>query len=249
VGVELAGGESLRSRVVVSNADPRATFFGLIHPADLEPSFMRQVRNVRFRGSTAKVNLALGGLPHFEGAAGDDCLAGHVVVSPSLIYLERAADAGKYGHFSPEPVLDAVFPTVLDPSLAPEGRHLLSVTMQWAPYHLGDGDWDSQREALGDGVVATLARFAPDLPGLIEQRQVLTPLDYERTYGLTEGSAYHGEMALDQLLVMRPIPGYGRYRTPLAGLYLCGAGTHPGGGLTGAPGFNAAREVLADLRR
>jgi phytoene dehydrogenase-like protein len=249
VGVELAGGEALRSRVVVSNADPRATFFGLLHPADLEPRFMRQVRNVRFRGTIAKVNLALGALPRFEGASGDDCLSGHIVISPSLEYLERAADDAKYGRASAEPVLDAVVPTVLDPSLAPEGRHILSVTARWAPYHLRDGDWDNQRAALGDRVVATLARFAPGLPGLIEHRQDLTPLDYERIYGLTEGSPHHGEMALDQLLFMRPIPGFGRYRTPVAGLYLCGAGTHPGGGLTGAPGFNAAREILSDLRR
>jgi phytoene dehydrogenase-like protein len=164
-----------------------------------------------------------------------------------LTYVERAADDAKYGRMSEHPVLDVVVPTALDPSRAPEGRHLMSVTAQWAPYHLRDADWVNERDALGDRVTGALAEYAPGLPDLIEHRQVLTPLDYERTYGLTEGSPYHGEMGLDQLLFMRPTAGYGRYRTPIAGLYLCGAGTHPGGGVTGAPGFNAAREILKDL--
>jgi phytoene dehydrogenase-like protein len=249
VGVALLTGQALTGRLIVSNADPRHTLFDLVGPAGLEPRFMRQVRSVRFRGATAKVNLSLGALPRFRGLPGDECLAGHIVVSPSLDYVERAADSAKYGEISDQPVLDAVIPTRLDASLAPGGRHILSITAQWAPYHLCSGDWDAQREALGDRIVATLAAHAPDLPGLVEHRQVLTPLDYERAYGLTEGSLFHGEMALDQLLFMRPVAGCGRYRTPVAGLYLCGAGTHPGGGLTGAPGFNAAREILADWRR
>ncbi|MCC6189606.1 MAG: NAD(P)/FAD-dependent oxidoreductase [Anaerolineales bacterium] len=248
VGVALASGETLRARAVVSSADPRHTLFDLVGPAELEPRTMRQARNIRFCGATAKVNLALRGLPRIRGVEGDDCLAGHIVISPSLEYIERAADAAKYGEPSDQPVLDAVIPTLLDPSLAPAGRHVLAVTAQWAPYHLRGRDWDSQREALGERVVATLAAYAPNLPGLIEARQVITPLDFERTYGLAEGSPYHGEMALDQLLLMRPVPGFGQYRAPIANLYLCGAGTHPGGGVTGAPGYNAAREILADLR-
>jgi phytoene dehydrogenase-like protein len=211
----------------------------------LEPQFMRAVRNVRYRGGVGRVNLALRGEPKFTGIAAE-ALRGYIVISPSLNYVERAADDAKYGRASERPVLEVVIPTMVDASLAPEGRHILSVTAQWAPYHLREGDWDSQRETWGDRVVATLAEHAPELPGLIEHRQVLTPLDYERIYGLTEGSPYHGEMGLDQLLFMRPVPGWGRYRTPIAGLYLCGAGTHPGGGVTGAPGYNAAREILSE---
>jgi len=175
-------------------------------------------------------------------------LAGHIVICPSLDYAERAADDAKYGRPSERPVLDLAIPSMSDASLAPEGHHILSVTAQWAPYHLREGDWDAERERWGDRVVAMLGEYAPNLADLIVHRQFITPLDYERTYGLTEGSPYHGEMGLDQLLFMRPVAGYGRYRTPIAGLYLCGAGTHPGGGVTGAPGYNAAREILADLR-
>ncbi len=249
-GVVLAGGEAIPARVVISGADPRRTFFGLVGAPHLEPHFMRQVRNLRLRGTTAKVNLALGGLPRFAGLPeGPDRLGGHIVISPSLDDLERGADAAKYGRVSERLLLDAVIPTVLDPGLAPAGRHLMSVTVQWAPYHLRDATWDARREALGDQVIDQIADYAAGFRDLVLERQVLTPLDLERTYGLTEGNIYHGEMGLDQLLFMRPVPGYGRYRTPIAGLYLCGAGTHPGGGVTGAPGRNAAREVLKDLRR
>lgn len=249
VGVELVGGEVIRARVVASSADPRRTMFGLVGAAHLEPRSMRAIRNMRYRGALARVTLALGDVPTFQGVESQKSLHGHVVISPSVEYVERAADDAKFGRVSDRPVLDAVLPTLLDASLAPEGKHLLSITAQWAPYNLQDGDWDRDREALGDRVVATLAEYAPNLPSLIIHRQVLTPLDYERIYCLTEGSPYHGEMALDQLLFMRPIAGQARYRTPIAGLYLCGAGTHPGGGVTGAPGFNAAREILADLQR
>jgi phytoene dehydrogenase-like protein len=207
---------------------------------------MRHVRNIMFRGSTAKVNLALSGLPDW-GQADKMRLSGRVRIAPSLDYLERAYDASKYGRYSPNPYLDITIPTLLDPSLAPEGQHIMAITMQYAPYELRESSWEAEREALGDHIVDCLSAYAPNLQELIVNRQVITPLDWEQVYGLTEGSIHHGQMGLDQLLVMRPVPGWGQYRTPLANLYLCGAGTHPGGGVTGAPGYNAARQVLRQL--
>jgi phytoene dehydrogenase-like protein len=246
-GVVLAEGDAIGSNVVMSSVDPRRTFFQLVGGAHLEPGFMREIKNIRYRGVTAKVNLALDGLPEFRGAADADRLSGYIVIGPSLDYLERASDAGKYGRLSDRPVLEATIPTILDPDLAPADHHVMSINVWYAPYHLRDGDWDEQREALGDKVVETLADYSPDLPGRILQRHVLTPLDLEREYGLTEGQSHHGQMGLDQLLIMRPAPGYARYRTPFENLYLCGAGAHPGGGVSGAPGYNAAREVQRDL--
>jgi len=248
-GVALKNGEEISARLVISNADPRRTFFDLVGAPNLGPQFVRRVRNIRYRGSTAKVNLALNGLPRFTGAPPDEAhLSGHLMICPSLEYLERAYDEAKYGKFSQQPYLDVVIPTVLDSSLAPPGKHVMSVTMQYAPYKLRDGNWDEQREKLGDKIIGALSEYAPNLKDLILHRQVLTPLDWERDYGLTEGCIFHGQMGLDQLLFMRPAPGYGQYRTPIENLYLCGAGTHPGGGVTGAPGSNAAREVLKDLK-
>lgn len=249
-GVVLSGGEELLAPVVVSGVDPRRTFFGLVGAPLLEPGFVRAVRAIRYRGCTAKVNLALDGLPRFTGQPnGQTHLGGHILISPTLEYLERAFDDAKYGSFSHRPYLDVVIPSLLDPSLAPAGRHVMSVTMQYAPYHLRQSTWDEQRDALGNRVVDTLEQYAPGLKELILHRQVITPLDWERDYGLTEGSIFHGQMGLDQLFFMRPAPGYGRYRTPIAGLYLCGAGAHPGGGVTGAAGYNAAREILKDMKR
>lgn len=258
-GVLLANGTEIPARVVISNADPRRTFFQLIEPATLEPRFIRLVDNIRYRGVTAKVNLALSGLPSFDpspspslkggGEGGVEHLGGHILISPSLEYLERAYDDAKYGAFSRQPYLDVTIPSVLDPSLAPPGQHVMSITMQYAPYHLRAGQWDQQRETLGDRIIDTLADYAPNLKELILHRQVITPLDWEREYGLTEGCIFHGQMGLDQLLFMRPVAGYGQYHTPIDNLYLCGAGTHPGGGLTGAPGYNAAREILKDLKQ
>ena len=178
-----------------------------------------------------------------------NALAGRIHIGPEIDYLERAFDAAKYGEFSRRPILDVRIPSIADPSLAPEGRHVMSITMQFAPYKLKNGDWGAQREALGDVVVNTLADYAPNLPGLILHRQVITPLDLEETYGLTGGHIFHGELSLDQLFTMRPLLGWARYRTPLNGLYLCGSGTHPGAGLTGACGANAAREFLKDFRK
>ncbi|MFQ5400532.1 MAG: phytoene desaturase family protein [Anaerolineae bacterium] len=248
-GVVLAGGEEIEARAVLSSADPRRTFLGLVGAPNLEPRFVRAVRNIKFRGSTAKMNLALSGLPEFRGQTGPGQLSGHIVISPSLDYLERAYDDAKYGRISEQPVLDIVIPTVLDHTLAPEGRHILSINMQFAPYHLREGNWDEMREPLGDRIIETLAQYAPNIRSLLLHRQVMTPLDWERTLGLTEGSIFQGQMGLDQLLVMRPVPGWSRYRMPIAGLYLCGAGAHPGGGVTGLPGYHAARELLAAWKR
>ncbi len=241
--VRLVDGEELGARAIISSADPRRTFFDLVGPTNLEPRFMRSVRNIIFRGSTAKVNLALSRLPTFNGQQSVEQLSGHIRISPSLEYLERAYDDAKYGRISRQPFLDVVIPTLTDAALAPHGHHVMSIRMQYAPYGLRERDWDAQREPLGDLVVDTLSQYAPDLKQFIVHRQVLTPLDWEREYGLTEGSIFHGQMGLDQLLVMRPVAGWSQYRTPLRNLFLCGAGTHPGGGVTGAPGYNAAREV------
>jgi len=245
--VQLENGEALQAKVVLSSLDPRRTFFNLVGPQNLEPHFMRHVRNIIYRGSTAKVNLALSGLPEFVGQTDKVQLSGHVRIAPGLDYLEKAYDAAKYGRYSPNPYLDITIPTLLDPSLAPEGHHIMAITMQYAPYELRENSWEIEREALGDHIVNCLSQYAPNLPELILHRQVITPLDWEQIYGLTEGSIHHGQMGLDQLLVMRPVPGWGQYRTPIANLYLCGAGAHPGGGVTGAPGYNAAREVLKKM--
>jgi phytoene dehydrogenase-like protein len=243
-GVRLAGGEVIRASVIVSNADPRRTLFGLVGPQYLEPEMMRQVRNIIYRGVTAKVNLALDGLPHFAGADDPARLGGHIRISPTLDYLEKASDAAKYGRVSAEPAIDAVIPTLNDSSLAPAGKHILAATVQYAPYHLRDGSWEQAQAPLGEAVIDVLERFAPGLRKQILHCQVISPAEWEREYSLTEGSIYHGQMSLDQMLVLRPVPGWSRYETPIRGLYLCGAGTHPGGGVTGAPGYNAARAVL-----
>jgi phytoene dehydrogenase-like protein len=244
-GVALTNGEQIDGRIILSNLDARRALLGLVGPAELEPRVIRRLRTMRFRGVTAKLNLALTGLPHFTGQPGDAAyLGGHILISPSLEYLERAADAAKYGRWSEKPLMDIVIPTVLDPALAPAGQHLMSVLVQFAPYHLRDGDWDSLREQFADHVVAALAAYAPDLPQRIQRRQIITPLDWERDYGLTEGSIHQGEMGLDQLLHMRPIAGYANYQTPIPNLYLCGATAHPGGGVSGRPGQLAAREIL-----
>jgi phytoene dehydrogenase-like protein len=246
-GVILKNGEEISSRVVISNADPRRTFFELIGAPNLGPTFVRRVRNIRYRGTTAKVNLALSDLPRFKTTEAH--LSGHILICPNLEYLERAYDDAKYGHYSQKPYLDIVIPTVLDSSLVPAGKHIMSINMQYAPYKLREGNWDENREKLGDHIINTLAEYAPNIKEIVLHRQVLTPLDWERDYSLTEGGEFHGQMGLDQMLFMRPVAGFGQYRTPIENLYLCGAGTHPGGGVTGAPGHNAAREVLKDWKR
>ncbi len=252
-GVVLSTGEEVAARAVVSNADPKRTLLGLVDPVDLDPDFIHKISNYRTPGVLAKVHLALSGLPEFSalrsaGAAASGALSGRIHIGPEIDYLERAYDAAKYGDFSPHPYCDVTIPTITDPSLAPAGKHVMSIAAQFAPYRLKNGDWKGKREALGDTVVDTIAAYAPNLKGLISHRQVLTPLDLEETYGLTGGNVLHGEPALDQLFTMRPLLGWAQYRTPVRGLYLCGSGTHPGGGVTGAPGANASREVQKDLR-
>jgi len=256
VGVKLAGEGTLRAPVVVSNADPRTTFLELLDPYTLGAKFVRHVRNIKYRGSAARVLLALSEAPEFSalashgaGNGGDDpasLLQSPIQIAPTLTYLQRAYDCVKYGEYSPHPYLDVMIPTLLDPSLAPAGQHVMSITAKYAPYQLRDGDWNSRREAFGDVVVDTLSEYAPKIRDAILHRRVLTPPDLEAAYGLPEGNPSHGEMTLDQFFHMRPIPGYARYRTPIGGLYLCGAGCHPGGGVTGIPGFNAARAILSD---
>ncbi len=251
VGVVLSNGDEIDARAVVSNADPKRTLLGMVDPQHLAPSFLQRLQHYRMNGTVAKVNLALNGLPSFTGVNGNaaSLLGGRIQVSPDVDYLEHAFDASKYGEFSQHPYLEATIPTLQDPSLAPAGKHVMSIYMQYAPYKLRDTDWDSQRDALGDVVVNTLAEYAPDLPGKIEAREVITPKDLEQTYGLTGGHIFHGELALDQLFTMRPLLDWAQYRTPVAGLYLCGSGTHPGNGLTGGSGANAAREIAKDLRK
>jgi phytoene dehydrogenase-like protein len=252
--VVLKTGEEISARVIVSSADPRTTFLKLIDPVCLDPTFLQRVRNYRATGVSAKVNLALSGLPTFTGlGVGDpqntiEKLSGRIHVGPDIDYLERAFDAAKYGDYSPHPHLEITIPSLLDPALAPAGAHVMSVYVQYAPYKLRDGDWNSRREEFGDTVINTLTEYAPNLKQLIVARQVITPLDLEETYGLAGGHIHHGEMALDQSFTFRPLIGWAQYRTPLKGLYLCGAGTHPGGGVTGGPGANSAREIIKDFK-
>jgi phytoene dehydrogenase-like protein len=246
-GVVLESGETIDAQLVASSADPHVTFLRLLDPAILPADFVRGVRNFRFRGASAKVNLALDGLPRFSSKPdGDVHLRGAISISPSVDYMERAYDEAKYGRFSSRPYMDIVIPSLTDPTVAPPGKHVMSCFVQYAPYHLASGTWDDQREALGDTVIETLAEYAPNMKEIVLHRQVVTPLDLEREWSLTEGNIFQGELSPDQLFFMRPLPGWAQYRTPVKGLYLCGAATHPGGGIMGAPGRNAARTILAE---
>lgn len=249
-GVTLASGEEVEARVVASGADPKRTLLELVDPVDAGPALRWNASNLRLAGTVAKVNLSLGGLPRFV-AAGDDLerLRGRIVLAPGIDALERAFDAAKYGRISAAPFLEATIPTLSDDSLASPGHHVLSVLVQYAPYHLREGAWDERRDEIGDLVLETLEIYAPGVTELVEACCVLTPADLERDYGLTEGHPMHGEPGLDQSFAWRPMLGSARYRLPLEGLYLCGSGAHPGGGVTGGPGANAAREIYADLRR
>ncbi|HEY2384807.1 MAG TPA: NAD(P)/FAD-dependent oxidoreductase [Terriglobia bacterium] len=240
-GVVLENGEEIPAGAVISNADPRHTFLKLIGPAELDPQFVMKVKAYRARGTVAKVNLALSGLPSCAH------LATQIQIGPDTDYLERAFDAAKYGEFSANPFLRITIPSMMDSSLAPKGAHVMSIFVQYAPYHLKSGSWYSRREELGDAVVKTLSAYAPEIGSLIVQRRILTPLDIERRFGMTGGHIFHGEQAFDQLFTFRPLLGWSKYQTPVKGLYLCGSGTHPGGGITGAPGLNASREILKDL--
>jgi phytoene dehydrogenase-like protein len=251
-GVVLTNGEEIGVEAVASGVDPKRTFFKLVDPAQLDPTFANRMKNFRSNGNVAKVNLALGGLPTFPALDASEgslkALSGRIHIGPEIDYLERAFDASKYGEFSKAPYLDVTIPTILDPGLAPDGKHVLSAYVQFAPYKLREGNWDSRRRELGDAVIKTLATYAPNLPGLVEGIQVITPKDLETSYGFTGGHIFHGELALDQLFTMRPVLDWARYKTPIRGLFLCGSGTHPGNGLTGASGANAAREIIRELR-
>jgi phytoene dehydrogenase-like protein len=250
-GVVLSSGEQLLAKAVVSNADPKRTFLKLTDPSLLSPTFTRRLQNYRMNGTVAKVNLALSGPPTFSGVNSNlEVLTGRIQIGPEIDYLERAFDESKYGGFSRAPYLEITIPSLADSSLAPEGRHVMSIYMQYAPYKLKSGSWqdDAQVTALGDTVVKTLAQYAPDLPSKILSRHIVTPLALEERYGLTGGHIFHGELALDQIFTMRPFLDSARYSTPIENLYLCGSGTHPGTGLTGASGANAAREILKSLK-
>jgi phytoene dehydrogenase-like protein len=222
----------------------------LVDPTHLAPDFLLKLQHYRMSGSLAKVNLALAALPAFTGLAyaNQQALSSRIQIGPEIDYLERAFDESKYGNFSSRPYLEVTIPSLTDASLAPYGRHVMSIYVQYAPFKLKTGDWTSQRQALVSTVVKTLSEYAPDLPGLILGGQIITPQDLEDTYGLTGGQIFHGELALDQFFTMRPLLGWARYRTPIRNLYLCGSGTHPGVGLTGGSGANAAREILKELR-
>jgi phytoene dehydrogenase-like protein len=248
-GVVLNDGTELAADAVVSNADPRTTFLRLVDPVDLDPDFLTKVRNYRSRGTVAKVHLALSTLPGFRGVANPADLHGRILVAPGIDYLERAFDASKYGELPQAPFLDLSIPTLSDQSLAPAGKHVMSAHVQFVPYALaGNGNWNDARKALAASVLATLEKYCPGIGAATETAQVLSPVDLEQDYGLSGGHIYHGEPSLDQLFTMRPILGWARYRTPIDNLFLCGSGTHPGGGITAASGQNAAREIGLALK-
>jgi phytoene dehydrogenase-like protein len=250
-GVVLSDGTELAANIVVSNADPKHTLLRLVDPLHLDPSFVEKMRHYRCSGTVAKLNFAMSDLPKFAGLNGRldrEALSGRIHIGPEIDYLERAFDHSKYGEISLEPYLDISIPTITDSSLAPAGKHVMSVHMQFAPFQLKEGNWGRRREELRDLVTKTISGYAPNFRELMLGCQVITPEDLEQTYGFAGGHIFHGDLALDQLFTMRPLLGWARYRTPIRKLYLCGSGTHPGLGLNGASGVNAAREIVKDLR-
>jgi phytoene dehydrogenase-like protein len=247
-GVVLANGDEIHADIVSSSVDPRMTFVKLIEKGNLPEDFLEEINRYKFRGSSGKVNLALDALPNFKAIPGPGAhLRGAISISPSVEYMERAYDDAKYGNFSRRPYIDMVIPTLTDPSVAPPGKHIMSCFVQYAPYKLRPGlNWDDQKEAFGDTVINTIAEYAPNIKDIILHRQVVTPLDLERDFGLSEGNIFQGELSLEQLFFLRPVPGYAAFRTPIKNLYMCGSATHPGGGIMGAPGRLAALEILKD---
>jgi len=247
-GVVLKNGDEIYANVISSSVDPRHTFLKFIDDGNLPVEFLDEVKRYKFRGSSGKVNMALDALPDFKCMPGVGAhLRGAISISPSVEYMEKAYDDAKYGNFSRRPYIDMVIPTLTDTSLAPPGKHILSCFVQYAPYKLRPGlNWDDQKEAFGDTVVNTIAEYAPNIRDIILHRQVVTPLDLEREWGLTEGNIFQGELSLEQLFFLRPVPGWAQYRTPIKNLYMCGSATHPGGGIMGAPGRLAALEILKD---
>jgi phytoene dehydrogenase-like protein len=249
-GVALADGTELNAPVVVSALDPRRTFLELVDPRELPGDLVETIRRFRFQGTSAKVNFALDGLPPYP-ALGDrsDQYRGFIAVSPSMEYLERAFDDAKYGWYSRRPFIDGAIQSIVDPDMAPPGKHVMSCFIQYAPYHLKGSDWDSERDRFGDTVQATLDSFFPGFSDLVLHREVVTPLDIERVVGLSEGNIFAGEFLAPQMYFFRPAPGWSQYRTPIRGYYQCGSGTHPGGCVIGGPGKLASQQVLRDLSR
>jgi phytoene dehydrogenase-like protein len=250
-GVVLEDGTEIRARIVLSNADPKRTFLKMVAASELPNEFLHSIRGIKMEGPCAKVNLVLDAEPRFRGTPPDATALERTFYTlvPSLAFAERCYDIAKFGEIPEELWVDCVVSSNADPSLAPAGKHILTCFVQYVPYHLRQGNWDENRELLGNRVIKKIAEYAPNVPNAIVARQVLTPLDLERTYGLTEGNIFHGDLRLEQLFFMRPVSGWSQYRTPVDGLYLCGAGAHPGGGVTGAPGHNAAHQVLRDWKK
>ena len=247
-GVVLANGDEIYADIISSSVDPRLTFVKFIEKGHLSEDFLEEINRYKFRGSSGKVNLALDALPNFKAMPGPGAhLRGAISISPSVEYMERAYDDAKYGNYSRRPYIDMVIPSLTDPSVAPPGKHVMSCFVQYAPYKLRPGlNWDDQKEAFGDNVINTIAEYAPNIKDIILHRQIVTPLDLERDFGLSEGNIFQGELSLEQLFFLRPVPGYAQFRTPIKNLYLCGSATHPGGGIMGAPGRLAALEILKD---
>ncbi len=249
-GVALTSGDEIYADIISSSVDPRLTFVKMIEKGNLPEDFLEEINRYKFRGSSGKVNLALDALPNFKAMPGPGAhLRGAISISPSVEYMERAYDDAKYGNFSRRPYIDMVIPTLTDTSIAPPGKHILSCFVQYAPYKLRPGlNWDDQKEAFGDNVINTIAEYAPNIKDIILHKQVVTPLDLEREWGLSEGNIFQGELSLEQLFFLRPVPGYAQFRTPIKNLYMCGSATHPGGGIMGGPGRLAALEILKDVK-
>jgi phytoene dehydrogenase-like protein len=249
-GVALKSGEEIQCHVVSSSVDPHLTFEVFLEAKELPGDFVESVRRYKFRGSSGKVNLALSALPNFKCLPGEGAhLRGAISISPGMEYMERAYDDAKYGHYSKRPYIDMVIPSLTDPSVAPPGKHVLSCFVQYAPYKLAQGTWDEQREAFGNNVLDTISEHAPNIKSIIIGKQVLTPLDLEREFGLTQGNIFQGELSLEQLFFLRPVPGWAYYRTPIDNLYMCGSATHPGGGIMGANGRIASQVILKEWKK
>jgi phytoene dehydrogenase-like protein len=246
-GVVMKNGDEIMAKTVISSTDPACTFFNFVGEENLDGDFLSQIRRYKLRGSSGKVNLALDRLPEFSCRPGDGPhIRGDIAIAPSTEYLERAYDQAKYGEYSSRPYLNVVIPSLVDPSVAPPGKHVMSIFVQYAPYQLKEGPeaWPSKREAFGDTVIDTLSEYCPTLKESILHRQVLTPWDLEKEFGLTEGNIFQGELSLEQLLFMRPATGWANYKTPVKNMWMCGSGTHPGGGIMGAPGYLASQTLL-----
>jgi len=250
-GVVLEDGEEIHASLVISNLDVRRTFLNIMDAKDLPTDFVHRVRNFKIRGSSGKLNIALDGLPQWPAIPeGSPCTRGDMHVTDTLEMMERAYDDWKEGRWSRAPYIDMLIPSQIDPTMTPDGKHYMSVFVQYCPYELADGAWDAdKRQGFGNTVIETIARHSPNFKDLILHAEIRTPWDIENEVGLTEGNIFQGELTMDQLLFNRPVPGFAQYRAPVRGLYMCGSSTHPGGGVMGAPGANAARAVLKDLGR